>query len=92
MTTKLIIPILNNNGDTKDTLMADLSHVREKLDQALKALQSAGASYAHGRNYQLNPAGEGREAYQQHAWRVDKLAKIAHELLEIQYEISQQGK
>ena len=92
MTTKLIFPIVNNNGDTKDTLMADLSDARAKLDQALKSLQHAGGSYAHGRNYQVNPAGEGREAYQQHAWRCDMLSKIAHELLEIQYEISTQGK
>lgn len=76
----LIIPRVNLNGD---------NDVREKLDLAIRALQAA--SYANGRNYQLNPAGEGRAAYEQHSERVQILERIAHELLEIQYDISTQG-
>jgi hypothetical protein len=85
---KLIVPIVNNNGDNFDTLMSELNNVRDKLQSASEALREA--SYANGRNYQLNPAGEGAEAYRQHGERVNTLDRIAHELLEIQYDISQQ--
>ena len=59
------------------------------LEAAVRALRET--SYANGRNYQLNPAGEGQEAYRQHSERVQTLERVAHELLEIQYEISQGG-
>lgn len=85
----LIVPRVNLNGDKRETLLDELSDVREKLEVAIKALQ--GSAYANGRNYQLNPAGEGREAYEQHSLRVETLERIAHELLEIQYAISQEG-
>ena len=84
----LIIPRVNLNGNTKQSLVDELSDIREKLDAAVSALKFS--DYASGRNYQLNPAGEGREAYEQHSERVQLLERIAHELLEIQYEVSQQ--
>ena len=88
----ITVPLVNNNGDTKQTLLADLKDVRTKLDAAIKSLQHAGGSYAHGRNYQLNPAGDSQKAYREHCERFDQLGRIAHELLEIEYAISQQGK
>jgi hypothetical protein len=81
----LIFPITNLNGDKRDVLLEELSTAREKIQEAAKALQAT--SYANGRNYQLNPAGEGQEAYAQHSERIQTLERIAHELLEIQYNI-----
>jgi hypothetical protein len=85
---RLIFPVVNLNGDNRDLLLEELSNVREKLEVATKALQAA--SYANGRNYQLNPAGDKTEAYAHHCERVQMLERIAHELLEIQYEVSNQ--
>jgi hypothetical protein len=82
----LVISKVNCNGNTKQSLLDELTDIREKLDAAVNALKNS--DYANGRNYQLNPAGEGREAYEQHSERVQTLERIAHELLEIQYEIS----
>jgi hypothetical protein len=84
----MIVPIVNLNGDKRDVLLTELTDIREKLNAAIQALQNS--QYVNGRNYQLNPAGEGREAYEQHSERVHTLERIAHELLEIQYEVSQQ--
>jgi hypothetical protein len=82
---KLVFPVVNRNGDTRDVLLAELSDARDKLEVAVRALMEC--QYANGRNYQLNPAGEAGKAYRDHCDRVTALQRITHELLEIQYEI-----
>lgn len=89
----LAIPKVNRNGNTKDSLVNELRDVHDKLDAAVKALQSC--EYFNGRNFQIQTALDGgvlaNKAREEHAERVEALSKVRHEILELAYDISQQG-
>ena len=85
----MIIPRVNLNGDRRETLITELNVVRVKLDEAIEALEES--SYANGRNYQLNPTGDGALAQADHSQRIKVLQRVYRELGELQYEISLQG-
>ena len=82
----LVIPIVNINGDKITTLLDEFIDIRAKLSVATQALKNA--SYANARNYQLNPEGDAQEALSQHNERVEALERVAQELLDIAYDIS----
>lgn len=84
-----IIPKVNLNGDRKETLLDELATIRAALEAASRLLRLS--SYANGRNYQLNAPGDAQKALDAHSERVLAIDRIAHDLLEIQYEISQQS-
>ena len=89
----LAIPKVNLNGNSKESIVSELRDVYEKLDVAVKALESC--EYFNGRNFQIQTALDGgvlaRKAREEHYERVKALHKVRHELLELAYDVSQQG-
>jgi hypothetical protein len=48
-------PIVNMNGATVESLIEQIHEAYKKIEEAHKAIQNA---FPHGRDYQLNPAGD----------------------------------
>lgn len=93
--TKLAVPQVNNNGNSKDSLLAQLQHAIEPLRDAIEALSNC--DYSHGRNFQTYSTGPGHEdvgqrARDEHVDRLRSLHRVRQELQELAEAISRQGR
>jgi len=73
-----ILPIVNNNGTSREELIQLRRNVREGLDHALNELR---LMYPHGRDYQTDPTGEQfKLAQKQHDRRVKTISDLRNEI------------
>lgn len=86
MSDKLVIPVINLNGNSRQSLIDQALAVHKHLESAKNAL--AESDLAHGRNYQTVPemAGAARE---QRRRQYEALEQLSREFLTIAYEIQQ---
>lgn len=75
-TPKLAVPLINLNGSSAESLLADLSEACLAVGAASGALAKI---TPHGRDYQLNP-GDYKLAREQHEARQHALQAISDEL------------
>ncbi len=59
---KMIMPIVNLNGNSKTDLVNEAMNVVRALDEAVTVMARAAAELGHGRNFQTAGNGEGFEA------------------------------
>jgi hypothetical protein len=89
--TTIAIPQVNNNGNSKDSLLAQLQHAIEPLRDAIEALSNC--DYSHGRNFQTVAfPSEAQRARDEHVDRLRSLHRVRQELQELAEAISRQGR
>ncbi len=85
----MIIPQINMNGDTKESLLREVAEAYRAVDAAL---EKVAAITVHGRNFQTLP--DGRERLQQaiveHESRYIRLNNVLDELRELHNGIAEQ--
>ena len=85
--TKIVFPIVNLNGNTKEDLIKELEELVNSIDQASDKLCSL---TIHGRNYQLNPVDDFLHARnQQNRW-IESINKIRKEAMNLYQNIYDQ--
>lgn len=73
-----ILPIVNNNGTSRNELIQQRRNVVHKIDDALYELRQM---YPHGRDYQTDKTGEVYpKAREQHERRLKVLTELQNEL------------
>lgn len=87
--TKIVFPIVNMNGDKKETLTKQLQDLYEALSNVSDKL---GNVFPHGRNYQCNDQDDYFHARAQHDRWLEALNKILKEVQEQYYNIYDQEK
>ena len=76
---KMIMPIVNLNGNSKKDLVGEAMKVAIALDEAMTVMARAAAELGHGRNFQTSGPGEGMEARQRLYERVELLRALQGE-------------
>lgn len=88
---RLTAPVVNMNGNTKESLVAEVLAIRDALDAAKKLI--ANSDLAHGRNFQFI-GGESVRASAQQDMRenFETLHKLSVAYMQLAIDINEQGK
>ena len=87
--TKIVYPIVNMNGDKKETLVGQLHDLVMSLQEVGDKLSN---SFPHGRNYQCNHIDDYFHARAQHDRWIESIRKIINEVEDQYRHIYNQGK
>lgn len=77
----MMVPTIHLNGNRGDQLIEELCDVRQKIEDAHKALRSA--DYIHGRNWYPQGDEAIRQAREEHESRLQRIASVALEIYEL---------
>lgn len=88
-TAKVVLPVIHNNGTSKDSLMESLSYAGKALREAMDALARC---EPNERDYYCHEhAGAGTTARLDHHERIARLRSVYQELQVLGYGVSQGG-
>jgi hypothetical protein len=86
---RLIVPTVHLNGTSKETLMDQITDAAQALRLAMEAIREAAPN---ARDYYVQGPNAFQEVQRQHCARINRLADVYTEYMEIAEAIADQGK